>query len=411
MKVLVTIFEELYPLSGGGSPRISNIIRAFARNGHRVWAAGGISSSDREAEEYLGCERIVRLKAVSRLDPHKMKKYLIAHPANIIRLVRAVKKFQPDLIVPHNSIAGYGAQLGKRLVANDVFLVLNLTDVLFEYLDDYASGGWLKAVQKFGRMMEGAAIRGADRIITISRAMKEILRDYSADCSRVEVISDGVDLGIFRPYPVDDLRKKHAPGKDPILIFQGVIDPQDGPELLVEAARRVIDDYPAAEFWIIGAGTAIPTMKAEVERAGLNDSFFFSGWLPQKEAARYMAAGDIGLVILPDIISARGRVTLKEFEYWACGLSVIAPRLPALQEVIDEGETGLFYRPGDAADLAERIKELVGDRELSDRLAGAGANLVEEKYRWDKLADSFVELCEGWKDQYGSFKESIIQQS
>ncbi|MDP8214034.1 MAG: glycosyltransferase family 4 protein [Candidatus Euphemobacter frigidus] len=398
MKVLVTIFEELYPLSGGGSPRISNIIQAFARGGHEVCVVGGIASSAEEAKNYLGCREIVRLKTVSRLDPNKMKKYLLAHPINMASLLRAIRTFKPDLIVSHNTVAGYGSLMGRSLSRVNPLLVLNLTDLLFEYLDTYSSGGWLSTVQKFGRKMEGAAIRGSDRIITISRAMKEIILGYGASGEKIDIVCDGVDLNIFRKYESGDLRREHAPGKETVLIFQGVIDPQDGPELLVAAAGKLRAEKPGSAFWIIGAGTAIPALKERVREEGLTDAFYFSGWLTQKEVARYMSAGDIGLVILPDIVSARGRVTLKEFEYWACGLSVVAPRLPALEEVIEEGKTGLFYQPGNADDLVEKISALIDDPDLSGKMGEEGLRVVEEKYRWDKLADEFVRLCEGYRE-------------
>jgi len=395
LKVLVAIFEELYPISGGGSPRISNIARAFSRRGHEVIVAGGISGSAAEAKEYLGAAELVRLRAVSRLDPAKMRKYLVAHPVNIFRLIRAIRRHRPDLVVAHNTIVGYGALWGRRLTRVRPRIILNLTDVLFEYLDDYSSGGWLSLVQKLGRRIERAAIRGSERIITISRAMKEIVAGYGASPERIGIVCDGVDLSIFRKYESGDLRKQLAPGRETVLVFQGVIDPQDGPDLLVSAARTLLDRHPATAVWIVGAGTAIPALKQMVEAAGLTDDFYFSGWLSQAEVARYMSAGDIGLVILPDIVSARGRVTLKEFEYWACGLAVVAPRLPALQEVIEEGKTGLFYRPGDSGDLAEKIEALIADPARARRMAATGARLVEEQYQWNRLADRFVELSTG----------------
>lgn len=398
MRVLVAIFEELYPLSGGGTPRVSNIVRAFSRKGHEVCVAAGIGGSEKEAEEYLGCRKIVRLKSVSRLDPGKMKKYLLAHPLNIARVVRAVREYRPEIVVSHNTIAGYGALLGKRFSASKPLLVLDLTDVLFEYLDDYRSGGWLKAVQKLGRKMEAASIKGSDRIQTISRAMKEIVAGYGVAPGSIDVISDGVDLEIFQRYPDRGLRGELAAGKETVVAFQGVIDPQDGPGLLVAAAREVVKKFPETAFWVIGGGTAIPDLKRQVAEANLDHAFYFSGWVSQQEVARRLSACDIGLVILPDILSARGRVTLKEFEYWACGLSVVAPRLPGLEEVIEENVTGLFYRPGDAAEMAGKIMTLIENKELSRRLAETGEKLVHEKYRWDRLADEIVGLCEGYRE-------------
>nr|HPJ72942.1 glycosyltransferase family 4 protein [bacterium] len=217
MRVLVSIFEELYPLSGGGSPRISNLCRAFARGGHEVIAAGGFAASDREVREYLGCRELVRLKSVSRLDPGKMKKYLTAHPVNLARVGRAVRRLAPDLVVSHNTIAGYGALLGAGISRRRPFLVLDLTDVLFEYLDDYRSGGWLRAVQRGGRRLETSAIRGSDLIITISDSMKEIVEGYGASPRRIEVVCDGVDPDIFRETDETALRARHAPGAEAVI--------------------------------------------------------------------------------------------------------------------------------------------------------------------------------------------------
>jgi len=201
--------------------------------------------------------------------------------------------------------------------------------------------------------MERTSVRRSDRIITISGAMRDILVDgYGADPARLDIVHDGVDTGIFCPQDGADLRAAHAPGADHVLIFHGVIDPQDGPELLVEAAPAILAQHPRSRFWMVGDGTAVPGLKAAAGAAGLADHFFFSGWVRQADVARYISASDLGLVILPDVLSARGRVTLKEFEYWACGVPAVLPRLPALQEVVGDEAASLFYTPGDAADFA-----------------------------------------------------------
>ena len=394
MKVLISIFEQLYPISGGGTPRISNLVRAFAHRGHEVLVVAGFGASSEESCRELGCREAVVLKTVSRLDPAKMKKYLFAHPVNILRLAWAVRRFKPDLVVSHNTIAGAGALLGSAMIRRRPLLVLDLTDVLFEYLSDYGKQGWLSMVHKLGRKMEEAAIRRSDRIVTISAAMKKILLDYGADEGKIDVVCDGVDLSVFQRVEESKLRGRLAPGRDTLIAYQGVIDPQDEPGLVVEAARLVVARHPSTVFLVIGGGTALPGLRGEVAAAGLEDNFYFSGWVTQAEVARYLSAADIGLVVLPDTVSARGRVTLKEFEYWACGEAVIAPRLPALEEVIEDGVNGIFYRPSDAADLADRINLLIADPALRRRLAEAGRLLVEAKYRWEKLADDFVAVCE-----------------
>ncbi len=399
MRVLVTIFEKLVPISGGGTPRISNVVKAFAARGHEVYVAAPMGVSREEAKRALSPARWLPIQGVNRLGRWKMAKYTIAFPINILRVANYGKRIRPDLIVSHNSIAGYSALLAKRFHPQAV-TVLDLTDLLFEYLEGYRSR-WLRMVSGTGRRLERRTIRDSDRIITISQTMKAITGQFGADAAKVDLVCDGVDTDIFRRVDGGHLREKYARGAKHVLIFHGVIDPQDQPELLAEAAPLVVERYPETAFWMVGDGAAVPIIKERIARHQLEEKFYFSGWVAQEEVVRYISASDLGLVILPDILSARGRVTLKEFEYWACGVPVILPRLPALEEITKDGEGALFYQPGDAASLAEKICALLADEERRKRLGLAGKRMVEEGHRWPVLAGRFVELCEGYVTRRG----------
>ena len=395
MKALIVIFEELVPISGGGTPRTAAIIHALAERGHEVYVAASFGVGAAEAQKALSAAGVLPLAGVSRMDPGKMKKYALTYPVNILRVAWYAWRLGPDLILTHNTAAGFSALLGKLLRPRAV-AVCDLTDLLFEYLDDYR-GAWLKLAASVGRWMERTSVRRSDRIITISRAMRDILaRDYGARPDRVDIVHDGVDTRIFRRQEAADLRRRHAPDADHVLIFHGVIDPQDGPELLVEAAPRILAAHPRTRFWLVGDGTAVPDLKARAEAAGLRDRFYFSGWVQQADVARYISASDLGLVILPDVLSARGRVTLKEFEYWACGIPAVLPRLPALQEVVADEEASLFYTPGDAADFADRVNELLGDDERRREMGRIGQRRVAERFEWRALAGRIAQLCEGY---------------
>jgi len=398
MKALVVIFEQLIPISGGGTPRTFNIVRSLAERGHKVYVAASFGVDQAEAMRELGAAGVLPLAGVSRMDKAKMRKYAVTYPLNILRVAAYAWRLGPDLILTHNTAAGFAALLGKLLRPRTV-TVVDLTDLLFEYLQDY-KGRWLKLAAAAGRWMERTAVRRSDRIITISQAMKAILvRDYYARAERVAIVHDGVDTGIFHrgaDQSAADLRAAHAPGADHVLIFHGVIDPQDGPELLIEAAPAILAEHPHTRFWMIGDGTAVPGLKAGAEAADLAGCFYFSGWVRQAEVARYIAASDLGLVILPDVLSARGRVTLKEFEYWACGVPAILPRLPALQEVVGDEAASLFYTPGDAADLAAKVNSLLADDSRRREMGQVGEKRVQEQFEWRTLTGEIARLCEGY---------------
>lgn len=392
MKALVVIFEELVPISGGGTPRTSSIVRSLAEQGHDVYVAASFGVDEEKARQELGAAGVLSLAGVSRMDPRKMRKYALTYPVNILRVAAFAWRLGPDVILTHNTAAGFAALLGKLLRPRTV-TVCDLTDLLFEYLDDY-KGGWLKVAAAGGRWMERTSVRRSDRIITISGAMRDILvDDYGARPDRVDIVHDGVDTRVFHRQEGDDLRHEHAPDVDHVLIFHGVIDPQDGPELLIEAAPLILERFPRTCFWMVGDGTAVPALKAQAEAAHLSDRFFFSGWVRQGDVARYISASDLGLVILPDVLSARGRVTLKVFEYWACGVPAILPRLPALQEVVGDEVASLFYTPGDARDLANRVGELLANDERRTEMGRIGLQRVLSEFEWRALTGEIARLC------------------
>jgi glycosyltransferase involved in cell wall biosynthesis len=395
LKALVVIFEELVPISGGGTPRTHNIVRSLAERGHDVYVAASFGVSQSEARRELGAAGVLPLAGVSRMDPGKMRKYALTYPLNILRVAAYAWRLGPDIILTHNTAAGFAALLGKLLRPRAV-TVCDLTDLLFEYLDDY-KGSWLKLAAAGGRWMERTSVRYSDRIITISQAMRDILvRDYGARPERVAIVHDGVDSRVFHRQEAADLRARHAPDANHVLIFHGVIDPQDGPELLIDAASAILAAHPGTHFWMVGDGTAVPGLKARADAAGLADRFYFSGWVRQAEVARYISASDLGLVILPDVLSARGRVTLKEFEYWACGVPAVLPRLPALQEVVGDERASLFYTPGNAADLADKINDLLADDGRRFQMGRLGQQRVVEQFEWQALTGEIARLCEAY---------------
>jgi len=394
MRVFVTIFEQLVPISGGGTPRISSIIDILIKRGHEVSVAASFATDAIAILQILKCNRVFPLKNISRLDKNKMRKYLLFHPLNICKVVREAMKLKPDLIIAHNSIAGLAAILAKK--ATKSLAVIDMTDLIFEYLSSYNEHAWTSQLQRIGEKVEYKVIRESDKIITISQTMKKTLVQKGAKQENVNVVYDGVRSDIFKPRMKEAtiLRQKYAAGFENVVMHHGVIDPQDHPEIIVDAAVDVVKEHPNTMFWLIGDGAAIPNLKERAIRKGLEKHFFFSGWIPFEEVPSFISACDVGLVILPDISSARIRVTLKGFEYWACEKPIVVSNLPALREIVEPWQTGLFYKPGDAKDLAAKTCALLEDKSLSRKMGEAGRKLVEKEYSWDKLATQFVNRCE-----------------
>jgi len=396
MRFFVVIFEKLIPISGGGTPRIRSVIDALVKRGHEVSVAASFDEDANDSREILNCHRVFPLRNVRRVDKNKMVKYLLFHPINIFKVVDAARRIKPDIIIAHNSIAGFAGMLAKKLTG--CFTVVDMTDMLFEYLSHYPKP--FSLVRHLGTYVEDRVIRQADKIVIISNAMKKKLIQKGAKRESMDVVYDGVTPALFRLDKVvaAKLRQKYAAGSENVVMFHGVIDPQDRPEILAEAAMSVLKRNPNTIFWIVGDGAAVSMMRDKARKSGIEKHFFFSGWIPYQKIPEFISACDVGLVILPSAASGEVRVTLKGFEYWACEKPIVVAELPALKEIVMPWRTGLFYKPEDPTDLAEKICILLDDKRLGQKMGKAGRQLVEKKYNWSTLSNQFAAICE---DFYG----------
>jgi len=76
----------------------------------------------------------------------------------------------------------------------------------------------------------------------------------------------------------------------------------------------------------------------------------------------------------------------------AHGKPVVATRIGALPEIVEEGRTGLLYGPGHADELAERIRELWENRARCRQLGSAGREKALTEYSADAVYERLMEI-------------------
>jgi glycosyltransferase involved in cell wall biosynthesis len=81
--------------------------------------------------------------------------------------------------------------------------------------------------------------------------------------------------------------------------------------------------------------------------------------MPYSHVPTWIRSGRIGLVTLQPIAKFMKNIPTKMFEYWACGLPVIASDLPPIRPFLADGKNGLLFDPSSAEDLARAIQWLV----------------------------------------------------
>lgn len=108
------------------------------------------------------------------------------------------------------------------------------------------------------------------------------------------------------------------------------------------------------------------------------------GRIPHSQVPAWIRSGRIGLVTLQAIPKFMKNIPSKMFEYWACGLPVIAGDLPPIGRFLVDGKNGLLFSPSSAEDLARAIRHLLERQDDVEAMGRQGLQLVHETWNNDR---------------------------
>ncbi|MDD5613945.1 MAG: glycosyltransferase family 4 protein, partial [Candidatus Omnitrophica bacterium] len=160
-------------------------------------------------------------------------------------------------------------------------------------------------------------------------------------------------------------------------------------ELLVRAAVLVLKNNSRAKFLFVGGGRELSSVKRLAAGLRVKESCVFTGPLPHEQAKVYLNKAGIGVIPRPDYPVNRIITTLKLYEYWASGTAVVSSRLEGITEIAQDREDVLFFNPGVAEDLAEKIELLIKDTALKIKLIENGLKKAVE-FNWAEAASKIT---------------------
>lgn len=217
---------------------------------------------------------------------------------------------------------------------------------------------------------EHAAVRWADRVLTVSEAAKrDVMAMFRLTENRVGVVSEAPDAAFFprtnRGISTPVLSKYRIDPNRRFLLYVGGLSPHKNLPRLIEAfAQGAPDDADLVLVGDLGDNflTHIPVLKDTVARLGLENRVNFTGFVPDDELAHiYSTAYSL---IQPSLMEGFG---LPPVEAMACGTPVLSSTAGSLPEVV--GEAGIFFDPHDVLSMTAAIRGLFQDPMQRDRLA------------------------------------------
>jgi D-inositol-3-phosphate glycosyltransferase len=201
-----------------------------------------------------------------------------------------------------------------------------------------------------------------------------------------------VDLDRFTPGDRTAARRRLGVAEDAVvLLFVGRIQPLKAPDLLLEAAARMLADDPALrdrlQVHVVGApsGTGLEAPRQLEQLAaglGLADLVRFLPPVHAELLAEHYRAADVAVV--PSHNESFGLVAL---EAQACGTPVVAAAVGGLRTAVRDGVSGVLVEGRDPADYAAAIRAVLARRPL----LAAGARRHAADFSWDRTADALVD--------------------
>jgi glycosyltransferase involved in cell wall biosynthesis len=225
-------------------------------------------------------------------------------------------------------------------------------------------------------------------------AMNGYYADFMAEYlavprERVQVIPHGLDL---EGHGERQVRAKGSPAK---IGFFARICHDKGLHLLVEACERLAARAGAPAFELhaagyLGAGDRLYLDEIEhrVGRGSLAGRFKYHGEFDRQAKIAFLQSLDV--MSLPT--AYRESKGLPVLEAWANGVPVVLPAHGAFPEMVADAAGGVLHRPLDAADLADKLAELLNDPERGEELGRRGRQAVHQRYHARAMAERTLEL-------------------
>ena len=224
----------------------------------------------------------------------------------------------------------------------------------------------------YRRVIDHIAASGADHVVVLSRHFARRLRRLGARPARLTVSPSGlVDPGL--PSPLERVGRE-----GPVTItYLGRMKSSKGPQLLLRALARIGRRAPPWRLQLIGDGPGLPGLRRLVRRLRLDGVTFYGR---QDDVYRFLRRSDI--LVIPGLEET---FPMAGIEGLFAGQAVLASRCGGLPEMIQHGETGWLFEPGDVAALARGLLRLMVDRELRLRLAVAGQQRAKAYFRLERM--------------------------
>lgn len=335
-------------LNVGGPARQAYGLTHALRDSHPTRLLAGTPTPD-EAELFDDRVLFTRIALTRPISP-------VADLKSVQAVRRHIVEFDPRIVHTHTAKAG---TVGRAAALT--FRKPNRPRTVHTFhghvLDGYFSGPKERVFIEIERRLA----KSTDLLIAVSPQTRDSLLDLGIGRpNQYQVVPLGLDLSAFAD--VDDPRGlvRQELGLAPTTPLVGIVG-RLAPIKNHKTLLRAMELLPEAHLAVVGDGDTRTDLEGQVNAAGMAGRVHFLGW--RDDLADIYS--DLDVVALTSLNEG---TPVALIEAMASGRPVVGTDVGGVRFVIEHGESGLLAPSGDEHAIAERIREVLNDRKLRDRL-------------------------------------------
>lgn len=287
--------------------------------------------------------------------------------------IRTLKKIiraeQPDIVHTHGSFSG---RIAARQCGAKVVYTRHSAFPVPDYLKK-GPGHWLNGLLNS---------HYADHIIAVSPAARENLTDSGIPAQKITAFMNGVEP-LVRKSGADcaALRQKlNIPDGVFVAGILARLEPYKGHMLLLDAAKMLRDEGRDFRILIGGSGSESEHIQARIQDEALAPQVQFLGFV--EDVTAILSILDVQL----NCSYGTEASSIALLEGMSLGLSTIASNYGGNPWQIDNGQTGLLFESKNSADLAEKLRRLMDDPDLTNTLGRQAYNAYRTRFTGEIFA-------------------------
>jgi glycosyltransferase involved in cell wall biosynthesis len=378
MNILLINYE--YPPIGGGAATATNAIAGHLTSlGHTVTVLTS-RFRDLKGEIREGDVRVVRCPAI-RKNPDRsgileMFSFLLAAGLMLVSVIRT-HRIEASIVFfsfPCGPLGLWGLKRGN------VPYVISLRGG-----DVPGNEAALATLHKLLTPMRRLIFRRSVAVVANSPGLKEM--SERVDPYPVHVIPNGVDTDFFSPI-ANCGKAGHRPF---VFLFVGRLQIAKNLFYLFDhVASLRCSGVGAFVLHLVGDGPQHNGLKSYAKTLGIEDCLVWHGWVDKESLREIYRRADC--LVNPSLCEGMPNVVL---EAMACGLPVIASRVPGNDAVVHHGESGWLFDLDTPDTFLTMLRKAMEDPGEARRMGQRGRAWVLEDFSWRKVAQAYADLFSG----------------